>query len=471
MAATSRKIDDNGFLLVEGCPITSFGIFVYSAGQVGLPGDPMRMVNVYRPESAVNNPATIASFMNVPLIDDHEMLSGFAGDKENTAPEDYGVSGVLTSNVYYAAPWMRGDLKVFSRQMRNDLAQGKKDLSLGYACDYEETPGVFEGQAYEVVQTNLRGNHIALVAEGRVPGARVLDGLCFDHLCFDFKSSSKENTMTLKAKKAMDKAARDSAVAQLQTLIPQLSTALEGFLAEEAGEAAHAEPEAGAVPAVAEVAAEPAVAVAPVVDAEAGAEPAAAAPATPVEGAEAPSDLPALISAAEAAIAALKAACATPAADNEGMPVVDNVEGLNDQSTVQGAQVSTDALPEEPGAAIDNEESEMEGKPGSKAGDAALRGFYADSAAKARIYDRLSTVVGAFDCAAMDARQVAAYGVKKLGIACDSKFAPEALDAYLSGVEKAARQVRITQSKAADAAAAPSAESKSLDQYINGSAS
>ncbi|MGQ4806653.1 DUF2213 domain-containing protein, partial [Escherichia coli] len=127
---TARRIDDNGFLLVSGCPISSFGIFDYSAGQLGLPGDPMRIVKVFRPESAVNDPAAIDSFKNVPLINDHEMLSGFQGDKENTAPEDYGLDGVLTGNVYYEAPWMRGDLKVFSRKMQNDLANGKKDLSL-----------------------------------------------------------------------------------------------------------------------------------------------------------------------------------------------------------------------------------------------------------------------------------------------------------------------------------------------------
>ena len=37
---TAREIDKNGFLTIMGCPISSFGIFDYSAGQVGLDGDP-----------------------------------------------------------------------------------------------------------------------------------------------------------------------------------------------------------------------------------------------------------------------------------------------------------------------------------------------------------------------------------------------------------------------------------------------
>jgi len=68
---TAREVDKNGFLMVKGCPISSFGIFDYSAGQLGLDGDPSRIVKVHRPESAVSDPEAIASFMNVPLINDH----------------------------------------------------------------------------------------------------------------------------------------------------------------------------------------------------------------------------------------------------------------------------------------------------------------------------------------------------------------------------------------------------------------
>ncbi len=219
MPKTNREQDDNGFLLVKGCPISSFGLFDYSAGQLGLPGDPNRIVKVYRPESAVSDPAAIESFKNVPLINDHEMLSGFLGDKGTTAPEEYGIDGILTSNVYYEAPWMRGDLKVFTRKLQEALQSGKKDLSLGYTCDFEIKPGVWNGQPYEAIQTNMRGNHIALVDEGRVPGARVLDGLCFDSLSFNFKPSNKDD----QSMKIKDKKAFDDALASLKALLPALS--------------------------------------------------------------------------------------------------------------------------------------------------------------------------------------------------------------------------------------------------------
>ena len=177
MAKSKRKIDENGYMTIEGCPISSYGVFQYSAGQLGLPGDPTRIVNVYRPESAVSDPEYIESLKNLPLIDEHEMLSGFDDDDDSVAPEDKGVEGIITSNAYYEAPWARGDIRIYSRNMQNQLERGKEDLSLGYSCRYTEQPGIWNGTPYEVVQDKMRGNHIALVKEGRVPGARVLDGL------------------------------------------------------------------------------------------------------------------------------------------------------------------------------------------------------------------------------------------------------------------------------------------------------
>lgn len=441
----------------------------------------MRIVKVFRPESAVSDPEAIASFQDVPLINDHVMLSGFQGDQENTAPEDYGTSGHLTSNVYYEAPWMRGDIKVFSRSMQRALAKGKKDLSLGYDCDFEEKPGVWNGQSYEVVQTNLRGNHIALVQEGRVPGARVLDGMCFDHLSFDIIPSDKENTMP-KPVQAMDKAARDSAVAELQKLVPALSNALQQFLTEEGAEPAHQEPAAAdpatpdpvAADPVTEPATEPGVAdvtdpnddVASQIEGAADpveTDPAAADPAQADPAATEGGGLQALIAEATAILEKLAAMAAPAAEPNE--PTADTVEGLQETSPVEGAQVSTDAA--DPSAPSDPVKDPSPLPGAGKAQDAAIRGFYADLAAKDSLYKRLSAVVGAFDHKAMDSRQVVAYGVKKLGIKCADGMEKFAVEAYLAGAEKARAATRTSiATSAADSAPATTAE---MDKYLEGS--
>ncbi len=473
---TARERDDNGFMSVVGCPISSFGIFDYSAGQLGLPGDPNRIVKVFRPESAVSDPDTLDSFKNVPFIVDHEMLSGFEDDDSAEAPDDYGVDGVLTGNVYYDAPWMRGDIKIFSRRAQRALAQKKRDLSLGYSCDFEIKPGVFNGQPYEVVQTNMRGNHIALVDEGRVPGAKVLDGqsIVYDHLNFDVRPSDKETTMK------RNKKAADNAVAQLKALLP----ALEQFLNEEATEPAHQEGAEGA-------GAEGAEGEAATTGAEAGAtQEAAGAEAGAAEGegeggeneGDGAADLPSVIAQIESILAELKANGGEGnegEAGNEGSGA-DIVEGLRDGEG-EGANANGEGA-SGAGEANDGEgegspvgEGQGKASPGPAAGkhteaaDASVRRFYADLAVKDSLYNRLSSVVGAFDSKSMDARAVAAYGVKKLKLKVASGQEMVALDAYLGAVEQARRdsktQFNQRAGSASDSALPVSAE---VDAYIKG---
>lgn len=475
--STARHIDENGYLHISGCPISSFGIFQYSVGQVDPEGkmnlgDPNRVINVFRPESAVNDPGMFASFKNMPLIDDHTMLSGFQGDEEEVAPEDKGIDGILTSNIYYDEPWLRGDLVVYSRKMQKLILQGKKDLSLGYSCQFIQESGTFDGQPYEVIQIDLRGNHIALVGEGRVPGARVLDGRAFDCLSFSINPSIKENNaMALPAKKKPVKVkAADSAVEQLQILLPQLTAAMQGFLQEESAEPEHqgeqnaegvqAETQPEQQTAQPEASSEEADAMSAIE--AAGAAPQGEETSTPEvsgeqqteQGEQATPALPELVAQLEALLSQLKSACGQGGAQDEENveQAADNVEGLNEQSSVEGAQVSTDES-ETQGEGGNNQPPQEKGKPSAKAEDAALARFYADSADKARKYDRLSKVVGTFDHRAMDSHQVSAYGVKKLGIKCAPGTEAIALDAYLTGIEAGMKKTaQAVQTKAADAA-------------------
>lgn len=457
---SQQTVDTNGYLTVKACPLSSFGIFQYSAGQLGLTDrDPDELVNVYRPESEVSDPAAIASFQNLPFIDEHFSLSGFAdADEVDLAPEDVGIDGILTGNVYYDAPWVRGDLKVFSRKLQRALAHGKRDLSLGYDCKYFLEKGEFNGQPYEVVQRMMRGNHIALVEEGRVPGARVLDGKGYDSLSFNIPNQPREETPVENQNQAQD----SSPVETLRALLPQFAEAMKAFLGQEAGEAAHQEGgEAGAGAA------------------EAGAAEAGAAAATGGEGEQShqakenehlgaevsnleekvegkdnqattdnDGDLVAML---EACLAKLKGGQEqTQTQETQGM---DNVEGLNDQSKLNGAQIATDNSEKSKGDGSANalDEEALAGK----AADAAVARIRADDAVKADIYDRLSPLVGAFNCRAMDSAAVVDYGLKKLGIKAEKGTERATLTAYIDGVNRTA-STQLAAVKAADSAASGS---------------
>lgn len=501
MPASARHQDQNGFLLVKGCPIASFGILQYSAAQLGLDGDPNRIVNVYRPESEVSNQEYLDSFQIVPMINDHEMLSGFQDDETAAAPEQKGVDGVLI-NVCYKQPWVNGDLKIFSRSMQADLNGGKKDLSLGYTCDFELKSGTWNGKDYEAIQTNMRGNHIALVDAGRVPGARVLDGkkLCFDHL--DFKAFTTTGVADMPKGRVTRRAADSTVVQQLQAQLKALLPTFEQFLNEEATEPAHQAGAEGSEGAAGAGGAEGAGAAASAEGGETGTGEVAAAGApgateegegetdTGGEGAagaegaegsegasgEGEMSLEDALDKLEGLCAAIRKARAGAQGDGEGEEGegAENAEGAANDTTegLEGTtREGTDGEGEGANLGEGGQGRASAGPAGGKheGADAALRTFYADAAAKDRLYGRLSKVVGAFDAAvdvaSATSADIARYGVKKLGIKCAKGTEVIALDAYLTGIEKARNHASQTVNKqrAADAAAQ---EVPAIDAYF-----
>lgn len=177
---TARLYDTNGWFEVKGNPLSKVGIFPYSGASIGAPAeDADKIFQVYRPEEELASADTINSFKLQPIIDDHTMLGG--DDEEGLTPaEEKGVHGVIGEDVTYADGVLRGNIKIFSQDLAKKIKNGKTELSCGYRCRYDFTPGTWNGQQYDAIQRNLRGNHLALVDEGRMgPDVKVLDHLKF----------------------------------------------------------------------------------------------------------------------------------------------------------------------------------------------------------------------------------------------------------------------------------------------------
>ena len=165
-----RKIDENGYLLVENNPLTKEGVFPYSGAQIGLE-PPDRIFKVYRPAEELQKPATLKSFELVPFINEHAMLGDYG-----VPAESKGVLGVVGQNVKFNAPYLTADIKIFGNKMKDLLERGKNNISAGYSFDLDNTSGNFNGENYDCIQRNIRCNHIALVQEGRCgKDVRVLD--------------------------------------------------------------------------------------------------------------------------------------------------------------------------------------------------------------------------------------------------------------------------------------------------------
>lgn len=176
-----KQVNENGFWRIENNPISQVGVFPYLGKNISDELEPNKIYFVYRPAEELFAPETLESFNStpLPLVDEHEMLGDGA-----TPAENKGIHGVI-SNVHQDGKLLVGDISIYSETMKDEINRGKKDLSMGYYCEYDLEEGEYDGQHYDAVQRNLRGNHVALVDQGRCGhSVRVYDHFALDA---DFK--------------------------------------------------------------------------------------------------------------------------------------------------------------------------------------------------------------------------------------------------------------------------------------------
>lgn len=178
MTMTHRISDVNGWWEVKRNPISKVGVFPYYGRQISPELEPDRLYQVYRPAEELADPETIASFRLIPWVDDHHMLGSEAMGL--TPAEKKGVHGVIGENVFFEGDTLYGNVKVFSQYLADAINAGKRELSCGYRCIYDLTPGEYKGIRYDAVQRKPRGNHLASVSAGRMgPDVAVLDHMTF----------------------------------------------------------------------------------------------------------------------------------------------------------------------------------------------------------------------------------------------------------------------------------------------------
>jgi len=169
----SKKVDGNGFWFIKHNPISKEGVFPYLGHTISDECEPNKIYKVYRPASTLNDSVETWDNPPKPFIDDHEMLGeGF------TAIDDRPVQGVINNPVFENGV-LYADITVYSEELKQNIENGKKELSLGYFCKYKKERGVFKGEVYDYVQYDMVGNHIALVDAGRCGS----DVKVFDHKC------------------------------------------------------------------------------------------------------------------------------------------------------------------------------------------------------------------------------------------------------------------------------------------------
>lgn len=364
---SARELDRNGYVTINRNPITRAGVFQYAGRSLPGADDPDRIYNVYRPLEELTTPEALKSMALLPIINEHEML----GDGYQRAPEDRGVHGATGEDIVVEGLDVLAPIRIFSRSLKQLVESGKKGISLGYRCTFEKIAGEFNGMRYDYIQKNIRGNHLALVNEGR-SGTAVLD---HHWACdsFDLALDNGECSMADEDKKdkamdvnpADDKAEKgEPTIAECMAMMEKLMPLLEIADKLKAGSA----------------------------------------------------DVTAALDAEEDKKDCDKAEDADEEEEKKDKPA-DKAEDEDDEKekdAMDTAEIKTRL------AAVENRST--------------VKSMRAEIAATDALARRVASHVGTFDHSAMDEADVVAYGVEKLGIKAPKGAERVALDAYLDGL-------------------------------------
>lgn len=199
-----------GYLVCRDVSIGRVGEMTYGVGETPIPPGPDGKVIVTRSQEELFRPETIASFEGKSLTILHP------GDFVSPANWSQLSNGVVT-NVRRGKGAqdndLVADLLITVHRAIELVKNGLREVSCGYEAEYTQT-GVGRG-----VQTNIIGNHLALVEEGRAGSSYAIN----DH-------NGKGSRMTIKEKiKAIFAKAQDEAMAaaDMNTETPEKK---EGFV-------------------------------------------------------------------------------------------------------------------------------------------------------------------------------------------------------------------------------------------------
>lgn len=165
IAGTKKRED--GALIVDARTART-GIQIYAGSEVGKPE--MARVNVFRGADEVFALDSLKSYAHRPVTNDHPQEAVTAANWRTHAVGQT-ADEVTATDIYVRVPLMISDAAMIAK-----IEAGKRQLSVGYTCDLDWTPGITkDGDAFDARQRNIRVNHIAIVDSGRA-GANVRIG-------------------------------------------------------------------------------------------------------------------------------------------------------------------------------------------------------------------------------------------------------------------------------------------------------
>lgn len=144
--------------LYRGVPFARTGWQNYLGSELDLPSEG-GMVRVFRSDNEVRRSA--ASFEGVPITVDHPPGLLTADNAGQAA------AGIVSAVMFdHQTQQLKADLLIWNVDAIQSVASGIRELSGGYSAEYQPTgPGTYD-------QTEIKGNHVALVPAGRSGSAQ-----------------------------------------------------------------------------------------------------------------------------------------------------------------------------------------------------------------------------------------------------------------------------------------------------------
>jgi hypothetical protein len=149
-----------GYRRVDG-RIARIGVQEYRDGSGGMRSELRLPEEVFDAES-------LASFNLLPVTNQHPPMLLNADNARKYAV------GALGDIRIDENEWIVATLLIHDAEAISAVESGRSQLSNGYSCELDETPGEWNGQHYDSIQRKIRGNHCALVDAARAgPKARL----------------------------------------------------------------------------------------------------------------------------------------------------------------------------------------------------------------------------------------------------------------------------------------------------------
>ena len=165
-ASQHRHKDENGFMTVDESPILCAGVLEYYGSELtdggadeidGKKIDPDKIYKVYIPEEEMRKGAD--SFKLLPIVNGHEWLG-----QDGKDAHDY-QEGTTGEQVEVRDGFMYVPLKFTGDGIIDDLESGdKEELSASYT---NKLTWASNSDDYDLVASDIKGNHVALVEKGR----------------------------------------------------------------------------------------------------------------------------------------------------------------------------------------------------------------------------------------------------------------------------------------------------------------